>query len=68
MNTFDKGSPVKRFLRVLVKPTDKGYELFLTEKQNAGVLLSMVYCNGLAEVASSDTSIKKDLHYLYIYR
>lgn len=58
MDTFDKGSPVKRFLRVLVKSTDKGYKLFLTGKQNASTLISMVYCNGLAEVASSDKSIK----------
>ena len=59
MNTFDKVSLVKRFLRVLVKPTNKGYELFLTGKQNADISLSMVCCNGLAEIASSDAPIQK---------
>lgn len=59
MESFDKKSPVKRFLRVQVNATDKGYELYLSGKQNAGVLLSMVCCNGLAEVASSEVSVEK---------
>ncbi len=49
-DNFKKTSNITRFLRVIVKTGHEGYEIYLSGKQNAGVLRSMINFNALVEV------------------
>jgi len=57
-DNFKKLSNITRFLRVYVMPGEKGYEIHLAGKQNAGVLQSMISYTALAKVINPDNPVK----------
>lgn len=57
-DSFKKTSNITRFLRVNVKTGHEGYEIYLSGKQNAGVLRSMINFNGLAEVINPSNEVQ----------
>lgn len=54
---FAKPSDIPRFLRVRVEGGEQGYRLFLSGKQNAGVLSSMIGYDALALVEKLDAPV-----------
>lgn len=56
-DNFKKTSKITRFLRVIVKTGEDGYEISLSGKQNAGVLRSMINFNALVEVINPDNPV-----------
>jgi molybdopterin molybdotransferase len=56
-DNFKKISNITRFLRVIVKTGHEGYEIYLSGKQNAGVLRSMINFNALVEVINPSNPV-----------
>ena len=57
-DNFKKLSNITRVLRGYFMPGEKGYEIHLAGKQNAGVLQSMVSYTALAKVINPDNPVK----------
>ena len=56
---FKRKRDMPRILRVIVEDGEKGYEVRLSGKQNAGVLHSLIDYNALAVIGKSDECLKK---------
>lgn len=59
MDDFLKTSSQRRFMRVKVKLEGERIEVFLSGKQNPGVLRSMISCNGLVDISPNTPPLRK---------
>ncbi len=58
MDDFNRTSSQRRFTRVRVEIKSEGIEIYLSGKQNPGVLKSMISCNGLIDIAGGSEPLK----------
>lgn len=59
MDDFNKTSNQRRFMRVKVEIKDDIIGVYLSGKQNPGVLRSMITCNGLVDIPANSPMLKK---------
>ncbi|AFS78673.1 molybdopterin biosynthesis protein MoeA [Gottschalkia acidurici 9a] len=59
MDDFKKTSSQRRFMRVKVVKKEERVEIYLSGKQNPGVLRSMIDCNGLVDIPSNSSPLEK---------
>ena len=59
MDDFNRTSSQRRFTRVRVEIKGEKTEVYLSGKQNPGVLKSMISCNGLIDIAGGSEPLKK---------
>lgn len=58
MDDFSKTSSQRRFMRVNIQIDREKIEVYLSGKQNPGVLKSMITCNGLVDIAPNSPPLK----------
>lgn len=59
MDDFKKTSNQRRFTRVRIEIRGEKIEVYLSGKQNPGVLKSMISCNGLIDIKPNSKPLKK---------
>lgn len=62
MDDFNKTSSQRRFTRVRVDIKGENIEIYLSGKQNPGVLKSMISCNGLIDIMPDSKPLKAGDH------